>query len=386
MNTQRSPRRIVLGAALTLVLAACSTALGSPVPSSSPPSVSPSPDRPAGSLEPSAPPTASPTPIATVGDIDCDSGTGGDIDYVAGAGGGPADLEAATRTLRGVLSSDEIAVEGSRSAVIRAGRTVFSGTWFQSTTGGWLLSSFSSCSDAQISMGPPRGLVRDAIAEVVVDSLRVRGLPSTADNSAKFERLLGRSDHVFIVDGPVPADGYDWYLVQAMVESGSEPGAPFGWVAAASRDGEPWIDDVEETDCPGVPEDAIRLGAIPPEVLIHCFGRAELSFEVAANIYCLPDEVRQVEPAWFGAGCGMLTGDACGSCGLAIAADPASGIEIPREQSGRWAVRGHVDDPAAGTCRAPTGGAADTQVPEQFGVHLCRTTFVLTSLTRLGDA
>jgi hypothetical protein len=387
MNAHASPRRVILGAVLSLVLSACSSAVGSPGSSSASPSAVP-PSGPANSLEPSLPPptpSASPTPAATVGDIECPgSATGGDIDYVADADGGLPDLEAATRALRGILQSDQVAIDDHRSAVIRNGRIVFSGSWFQSRTGGWLLSSFSACGDAHIGMGPPRGLVRDAIAEVVADTLRVRGLPSTADSSAKFERLLGRSDQVFIVDGPVKADGYEWYLVQAMVEEGSEPGAPFGWVAAASRDGEPWIEDVEETTCPRVPEDASRFGVMPPEVLVHCFGSRELTFELDANVYCLPDEVRQVEPAWFGAGCGELSGDACGSCGLSIAADPGLGISIPREQAGHWAFRGHFDDPAAATCHGPAAG--DTRVAEQFGIHLCRMTFVLTSLKRLGDA
>lgn len=386
MNTNTAPRTVLAIAALSVIVFACGNAAGSPAPSL--PSASPTPAPSAGSPSPSGAPSPAPsaTPLTTVGEIQCTGGgTTADIDYAADAAGGLTDLEAATRALRGVLGTDVIAIEGDRSGVVREGRVVATGQWFRSTTSGWLLSSFSACSDAGISLGPPRGLVRDAIAEVAVDGLRVRGLPSTSENSAKFERLLGRSDHVFIVDGPVRADGYDWYLVQALVPDGSEPAGPFGWVAAASRDGETWIDDTEETTCPTVPDDASRFGVLPPEVLIHCFGRSELSFELDANVYCLPDEVRQVDPAWFGAGCGELSGDACGSCGLSIAADPALGITIPREQSGRWAFKGHFDDVAAATCRAPTGGTGDTQVADQFGVHLCRTTFVLTSLTRLGD-
>ena len=388
MNRHTLPNPLLAIAAFTIIVAACSASpAASDAPSASPDPVSPRPSQGPVSLEPSAtpPPSPSPTTQAAFGEIECSGGaTTGDIDYGEDPGGGPADVEAATRALRGVLGSDQVSIEGDRSAVVRDGRVVATGSWFRSKTGGWLISSFSACGDAGISMTPPRGLVRDAIAEVVADTLRVRGLPSTSASSAKFERLLGRGDRVFIVDGPVRADGYDWYLVQSMVDQGSEPGAPFGWVAAASRDGVPWIDDVEETGCPSVPDDANRFGVLPPEVLIHCFGRTELSFELDANVYCLPDEARQVEPAWMGAGCGELSGDACGSCGLAIAADPALGIEIPREQSGHWAFRGHFDDPAAATCHGITAG--DTQAAQQFGVHLCRTTFVLSSLERLGNA
>lgn len=44
---------------------------------------------------------------------------------------------------------------------------------------------------------------------------------------------------MYVVDGPVPADGYDWLLVSAL-----DTGRPFavqGWIAPASRDGEPWV-------------------------------------------------------------------------------------------------------------------------------------------------
>ena len=390
MNAHASTRRFILGAALSVVISACSSsALASPdssgAPSATPPPV---PSQVAGSPEPSTPPTPSPSPtpsaspITGIDEIECTGSTNvGNIDWVQGASGGLPDLDQATRALRGLRAADQIVIEDSRSAVVRAGRTVFTGHWFRSASGGWLLMSYEACGDAGISGWPPLGLVRDAMADVAVDGLRVRGLPTIAPDSVKFEQLLHRGDQLFIVDGPVAADGYEWYLVQSLID-GFQPG-PFGWVAGASREGEVWIES-RERPCPTVPNDAFRFGVLPPELLLHCFGRGDLSFEVNANVYCLPDEVRQVEPAWFGAGCGELSGDACGSCGLSIAADPALGISIPREQSGRWAFQGHFDDPAAATCHGVTAG--DTQVPEQFAIHLCRITFVLTSLKRLGDA
>ena len=61
----------------------------------------------------------------------------------------------------------------------------------------------------------------------------------TVDNSksAKLEPLLSRGVQLQILDGPVSADDYDWYLVQAI-------GWPHrGWVAAADHDGVAWIED-----------------------------------------------------------------------------------------------------------------------------------------------
>ncbi len=190
-------------------------------------------------------PTPTAEPLATVDEVDCDGDvTGGDLDYGPEATGGDPDLVAATRVLRGVRWSDVLAVEGDRSGVVRDGRTVFVGSWFRSKSGGWLIHQYDACRDADVGLGRPRGLVRDAMAEVVVDGgVRVRSLPTVDAMSIKYEPLLSRGESLFVVDGPVTADGYDWYLVQAL--QGIDRG-PFGWVAAASREGETWIDDLEE--------------------------------------------------------------------------------------------------------------------------------------------
>jgi hypothetical protein len=76
----------------------------------------------------------------------------------------------------------------------------------------------------------------DTLVEIVVDGLRVRTAPTVDDaTSAKLEPLLGNGTKLHILDGPVTADDYDWYLVQAI-------GWPHhGWVAAADHDGSPWI-------------------------------------------------------------------------------------------------------------------------------------------------
>ena len=71
--------------------------------------------------------------------------------------------------------------------------------------------------------------------------------PSTRPTSAKLEPLLGNGTKLQILDGPVTADDYDWYLVQAI-------GWPHhGWVAAADHDGSPWIvaSDAEHRAGPG---------------------------------------------------------------------------------------------------------------------------------------
>lgn len=377
---------------LTVFLATACGATASPRPSapsqSAPPTATPLPPSPSAAPrpEPSADPTAEPSgsPLA-VGEIACDSGTGGNIDYVsADVEGGLADVVAATRAVPGVLSADEIATDGNRTSVYRDGRIVFSASWMETTSRLWVLSSFSACPGFRPI--PPVGLAPDSVVAVVTDGLRVRGLPSTGDDSVKFERLLNRGDLLFIVDGPVEADGYEWYLVQALLD-GQESDGPFGWVAAGARDGTPWIDDVDDTACPVLPDGAMRLGTTPPEILLHCFGSSEIEFELDANVGCIAENARSgVEPSWFSQGCFLLSGDACGSCGLDLASDPASGVRIPELESARWLFRGHFDDAAAAECRSAFPPSGDTILPDEVVVHFCRTRFVLTALTRLGDA
>jgi hypothetical protein len=229
----------------------------------------------------------------------------------------------------------------------------------------------------------PRGLERDAIAEVVVDGgVRVRSRPSVDAESIKYEPLLRRGDAVFIVDGPVRADGYDWYMVQSL-PGGTEldvDGGPFGWVAAASRDGEAWVEDRAQTPCPKLPDEGRDVvGALPEEVLVHCFGGTEIAFDVEANVHC--EGPNAFDPAWLAVGCGAIAGDSCGTCGIPIAGAPSAGIVLPREELATWSMRGHFDDPAAASCQMnATAGLGDPS-PELV-VHRCRTIFVVTSLAK----
>ena len=82
----------------------------------------------------------------------------------------------------------------------------------------------------------------DTYARVVTDDLRVRSNPGVSDDSTKLEPLLQDGVQVVVLDGPVQASGYDWYLVQPTITSDTADPYPFGWVAAADKDGEPWIE------------------------------------------------------------------------------------------------------------------------------------------------
>jgi len=66
----------------------------------------------------------------------------------------------------------------------------------------------------------------------VTDDLRVRSKPEVSGSSELLTPLLDNGRQVYVVDGPVPGSGYEWYLVAPVQEAGDEH-APFGWVAGA---------------------------------------------------------------------------------------------------------------------------------------------------------
>lgn len=80
----------------------------------------------------------------------------------------------------------------------------------------------------------------DAVAVTVSDRLRVRSEPRVSDDSVMYEPVLPLGTELFVLDGPVDASGYSWFKVAPVSFMGlSGPG--YGWVAAAGKDGEPWI-------------------------------------------------------------------------------------------------------------------------------------------------
>ena len=70
------------------------------------------------------------------------------IDYAPGAQG-VADIRAATRSFTGVRPTDEIIVEPTATVVVRDGRPIWRGDWFEGGPG-YLLNTATSCVDAGI--------------------------------------------------------------------------------------------------------------------------------------------------------------------------------------------------------------------------------------------
>jgi hypothetical protein len=135
------------------------------------------------------------------------------------------------------------------------------------------------------------------VAVTVVDSLRVRSEPRVSEDSYKEKPLLPLGTTLYVLDGPVSASGYDWYQVFPLASRT----LPQGWVASASRDGEPWIADGDFA-CPAMPIDIRSLAALRPGVGLACFPRVPI--KVKARLIRLGGELDggAYTPGWFGVG------------------------------------------------------------------------------------
>jgi hypothetical protein len=119
----------------------------------------------------------------------------------------------------------------------------------------------------------------DSIVEVVSTNLRVRSEPRVSKDSALLEPFLQPGDRLFVVEGPVFADDYDWYRVAPVGTDSDRPWheLPSGWVSRGHHDGTPWI-AVASPDCPPRPVDIASLNTMHPLERVACFHDERLAF------------------------------------------------------------------------------------------------------------
>ena len=140
------------------------------------------------------------------------------------------------------------------------------------------------------SLGPaptpgPGLFLAGSTVQVVVTGLRVRTAPTVDDTkSAKLEPLLGTGTQLQVLDGPVTADDYDWYLIQAI-------GLPHrGWVAAADHDGAPWIEDRSSISSAAPsfsPDEAVLVAGLRADAAVSCSPRRDgLPVRAIAGVEC----------------------------------------------------------------------------------------------------
>lgn len=251
-------------------------------------------------------------------------------------------------------------------------------------------SATTAASESPTSSAPANPDV--GFATVVVDRLNVRAEPSLsapilreaiADCPPPCAPLLvgqaTRYPELYLLDGPVQADGYDWYLAATTSEQALFP-EYIGWVAAGDESG-PWL-VLHEPDCPQPPIELNHLAysGISRWVAIACFSGQLLTvggWYVALPADAEPPGECSAEPAWLVCGWGyhMLRPQPAGWYGdannLQMKVDPASNVEMPPR--GNWVeVTGMFDHPAAQAC--------GTDAQDQVAFRLqCRMEFVVTA-------
>jgi len=152
----------------------------------------------------------------------------------------------------------------------------------------------SSDAPASPSTSVGEGLAPDTLAVVVAtDGLRVRSLPTVGEQSVRLEPTLAEGVRVYITDGPAPADGYAWYQAQPY---DGERALPFGWIAAGSRDGEPWIEPFP-LGCDTVAPSAEGLVSGEPLEHLYCWISARNpDIIVEGDVWCtFADELDRSE-------------------------------------------------------------------------------------------
>jgi hypothetical protein len=253
----------------------------------------------------------------------------------------------------------------------------------------------TASSDPPLSASPSvaAGLGPDTLALVVAtDGLRMRSLPTVGEQSERLEPTLAEGVRVYITDGPAPADGYAWYEAQpydgdraANAYPSAWPSAslPFGWVAAGSRDGEPWIVPFR-LGCDSVAPSAEGLVSGERLEQLYCSVTAHNpDITVVGDVWCTSADDHH----------GPLSGpdwiDQRGYCELRtpvgsrwLYGQPVMRLldEARNPVQGRYTITGHFDDPGATYCRA-SGMEGSERPPAAAVILSCRTAFVVTEAT-----
>jgi hypothetical protein len=240
-------------------------------------------------------------------------------------------------------------------------------------------------------------LAVDTVVATTVENLTVRAVPGLDG-----ERLgtLESGALSFLTGGPTDADGFRWYLVSGLGlppntgcagPAETEPyNCPFwfGWVAAASESGEPWL-VAHELACPQAPHTAetISIGRTSIERLA-CFGAEPFTFrgywpEIPEDAGLGGACPAQDEPSgWLL--CQNINynnividdGEDMFGIGITVSIDPESGVTMP--ERGTWVeVRVHLDDPDAQSCDEDAAATGDDETPPEQLVLNCRAEAVL---------
>ena len=244
---------------------------------------------------------------------------------------------------------------------------------------------------------PEATLEPDTIAVATVNQLNVRAEPRS---SSKSFGHLSVGARVFVVQGPIEAEGYGWYRV-GIVDGFTSTcitncrAAQIGWVAGISDRQEGWLVPAKPT-CPPDPDHGV-FAALQPLERLACYGDQTLTLNGVVWQPCCAYEYPQIsEPGWLSGptfyylGTAGLPAHTGASFGLRF--NPTAGLAVPK-YADIVRVTGHMDDHAAQTCTiridefALQNDPTLTVDPEMLAYAPigCRTEFVVDAIDILGN-
>lgn len=234
----------------------------------------------------------------------------------------------------------------------------------------------------------------DSIVEVVTGDLRVRSQPRVATDSTLLEPLLQPGDRLFVIEGPVTANDYDWYHVVPIGTNDDREwfGLPSGWVARGDHDGAPWV-AASAPRCPPAPVEVATLGEMHALEALACFGDERLSLRAVVQGFepvgpCDAGELGgpcATGPEWL-AGLGgwsaVVRDDFEGIdvpiLGPRLTIDPGGSVRPADLPNGRVvALEGAFDNARASDCRAGESPGDQVAMSDAEAILHCRSWFVV---------
>jgi hypothetical protein len=237
----------------------------------------------------------------------------------------------------------------------------------------------------------PAGYSHAQNSQAVVDATAIPIRTAPGNTAGYLSWTLRRGDLVYVDDGPVPADGVDWYRV---LDTGT--GVVYGW-APALIDGAPTMLP-RAVDCPTMDDWAAFMGLGPTERLT-CYARRTQKLDVwvvnhqfqdpdasmGCNAYAMgPTVDPAVEctatPAWRAVFAGpTIYGADDLQLGVTFDPDRVSEDAFPLEPT-RMRVAGKFSYPYSWDCRVADAATGELLMNDQTADIYCRTTFVVTAL------
>jgi hypothetical protein len=221
-------------------------------------------------------------------------------------------------------------------------------------------------------------------AIVLADGLRVRRW--SPGSSSEVTRVLAAGNELFVLDGPIPAEGYSWYLVEFPTTPDADwlEGIAQGWVAGQpdpDPTGDEWSVRIGPVSCPSE-VDTATLARLTPWALHHCPIEVASVTGMMDLCYERPLTPFTYEPDWAAFSCLFLRDrDQTNTWSLFVAFPPD--VALPELERGDLVTLtgGLGFDPARyGACTV-SGPNPPLEVEQLMWAAQCQDRFVVTGVS-----